>query len=107
MVIKSGVCFLILFVLVEAIFLAGVYGKGHTFFENLLPNSLPVHTRVLENTTLFSDPICKGYLPLWERCDNSEWVKWSESEREKSIGHDSYDTSTSKNRVSPTNGRNI
>ena len=49
-------------------FLAGVYGKGHTFFENLLPNSLPLHTRVFENTTLFSDPICKGNVPLWEWC---------------------------------------
>ena len=59
---------LFLFVLVDANFLAWVYGKGLTFSEILVPNSLLLHTIVLKNRFLFSGAFCKGNVPRLTCC---------------------------------------
>ena len=42
--------------------------RFQTFVEKLLPNSLPLHTILLENTTLFFGPFRKGNVTPLERC---------------------------------------
>ena len=59
---------MILFVLVDANFLAWVYGKGHAFLKIRIPISLPPHILVLNNMTLFSIQFSKGYVLSWAPC---------------------------------------
>ena len=59
---------LFLFVLVDANFLAWVYGKCYAFLKILITIFLPSHTLVLENMTLFSVQFRKGNNLSWERC---------------------------------------
>ena len=63
-----NVCFLFLFVLVDANFLVWVYRKGQAFLKVLIPIFLPPHTLVLENMTLFSVQFRKGNNLSWKRC---------------------------------------
>ncbi len=49
--------------------LAGVYGKGLTFPEILVPNSLLLHTIVLKNRFLFFGTFRKGNVPCLMRCE--------------------------------------
>ena len=50
-------------------YIAGVYRKGQTFPEILVPNSLLLHTKVLKNKFLFSGTFCKGNIPHLTHCD--------------------------------------